>query len=87
MTGRHGGLQIGGPAQAAVPEEVRNTFMNGHGWAEDDCEYPIAPAFLIRGGKINPEAVGDPAGIYKDAREIAGIYPEYGAALPLLPQA
>ena len=88
MTARHGGLQIGEAAQAAIPVEVRDTFRNGHGWAEEDDEYPIALAFLLVGGKINPQAVHEPAGIYKAAREKAAAYPDdYGVALPLLPQA
>ena len=33
-------------AQNRLPREVRDCFINGHGWAEEDCEAPIVLTLL-----------------------------------------
>ena len=40
-TGSHGGLMLDADTQSRLPREVRDCFLNGHGWAEEDCEAPI----------------------------------------------
>ena len=41
----HGGLSLSPARWAELPAEVRQRFMDP-GWAEEDCEYPIAMALL-----------------------------------------
>ena len=45
-TASHGGLRLDADAQKRLPREVRDCFMNGHGWAEEDCEAPIVLTLL-----------------------------------------
>ena len=45
-TGSHGGLMLDADTQSRLPREVRDCFLNGHGWAEEDCETPIVLTLL-----------------------------------------
>ena len=45
-TGSHGGLRLDADAQSRLPREVRDCFLHGGGWAEEDCEAPIALTLL-----------------------------------------
>ena len=45
-TGSHGGLMLDADTQSRLPREVRDCFINGHGWAEEDCEAPIVLTLL-----------------------------------------
>ena len=45
-TGSHGGLMLAEDAQKRLPREVRDCFINGHAWAEEDCEAPIVLTLL-----------------------------------------
>ena len=52
-TASHGGVRMVGKAANAIPAAVGRTFINGPEWAEEDCELPIALAFLMAAGEIN----------------------------------
>ena len=45
-TASHGGLMLAEDAQKRLPRDVRDCFLNGHGWAEEDCEAPIVLTLL-----------------------------------------
>ena len=49
-TAGHGGLRFSPERRASIPAGVMGTFMNP-GWAEEDCEAPIAIAVLGIGGE------------------------------------
>ena len=53
-TASHGGLRFSPERWASLPSEVRETFMHP-GWAEEDCEAPIAMAVLGIGGERQSE--------------------------------
>ena len=56
-TAGHGGLRVTGAAAKAIPESVWATMMHGRGWAEEDCEYPIILALLIKAGHITDPGI------------------------------
>lgn len=73
QTAGHGGLHFSRAAWAALPPDVKRTFMN-RGWAEQDCEEKIAIAVLGIGGE-NREQYLD------SARKIAEDYETYAPCL------
>ena len=87
-TAGHGGVHMTGAALRAVPAEVGITFINGPGWAEEDCEACIALAILEQRGLIEPQRleVGVDA-LQRYARAVAEQYPRYQSALDHLPPA
>lgn len=80
-TPSHGGLKLDAAAQQRIPLEVRDSFINGHGWAEEDCEALIVLVLL---------AVTIPCMTRRqavnNARIICQRCPRYAPALPHLPQ-
>ncbi len=45
-TASHGGLRLSVEVQDRLPAHLLMGFMNGPGWAEEDCEAPIVLALL-----------------------------------------
>ena len=60
-TASHGGLYLTGQSYAALPEPVRNTFINGAQWAEEDCEMNIVLA-LLNLRRRQPDQPAEPHG-------------------------
>ena len=46
VTASHGGLRLLTEAQERLPQEVRDSLLNGPQWAEEDCEEIIVLALL-----------------------------------------
>ena len=68
-TASHGGLRVTGAAAQSIPASVWSTMMNGRGWAEEDCEFPIILALLVKGGHVtNTKTLEKTADIWKYAR-------------------
>ena len=81
----HGGIYMGAEARAAIPADVRRTFINGGAWAEEDCEMVIALALLEAKGKVKPERLWIKVDrLRKLALETARRYESYRAAVPHL---
>lgn len=87
-TASHGGIHVRGAAMKAIPTSVRETFINGPEWAEEDCEASIAIAILQARGLIDADRLGcGPDTIRQAARSTAKNYPRYTPALEHLPAA
>ena len=71
----HGGLRLDADAQGRLPREVRDCFINGHGWAEEDCEAPIVLTLL----GLMADGEGRQAALY-----IARHFDRYRPCLPHL---
>ena len=84
-TPSHGGLFIGQDAVAAIPETVRDMFMHGGNWAEEDCELSIALVILDAHGKIDRKLLGVPIEKIREAAvHTATTCEDYRPALPFL---
>ena len=84
-TASHGGLRMFRTAQAAIPADVRRTFREGAGWAEEDCEQYIAAVLLHDRGVITTDNLSAaPERVCEAALRIAARYESYGAARPHL---
>ena len=73
-TAGHGGLRFSQERWASIPAAVRGTFMNP-GWAEEDCEAPIAIAVLGIGGEHQRDYEAT-------ARRMAGEFDAYAPCAP-----
>ena len=74
-TGSHGGLMLDADTQSRLPADVRDCFINGHGWAEEDCEAPIVLTLL----GLMADGEGRQAALY-----IARHFDRYRPCLPHL---
>ena len=72
-TAGHGGLKLSRERWYSLPDVVRDTFLNS-GFAEEDCEEPIARTLLGLGDDRDREL----------ALKIAGYFDRYAPALPFL---
>ena len=95
-TSSHGGLLIPKAMAKHIPKAVRDKFINKSRqatWAEEDCEMPLAIAFLF--DQLDPyrlqaefgESQTEKSYWTGQARRIAQQYPRYAAALRHLPAA
>ena len=69
----HGGLRIEPERWRSLPPAVRNTFMNP-GWAEEDCEMPIAMVLLDLGSEH----------YFEWARKMAQQFDDYAPCAPFI---
>ena len=84
-TPSHGGLRIGEGALAALPAGFREALITP-GWAEEDCEMPIATVLLHDSGHIDTDDIGG-GGVEKLRETAIGIiaqFPSYEGALEAL---
>ena len=79
-TPSHGGLKLDAAAQQRIPQDVRNTFINGPGWAEEDCEALIVLALLA----ITVPCMTRPQALTA-VRNICTVCPRYAPALAHIP--
>ena len=93
-TSSHGGLLIPKAMAKHIPKAVRDKFINKSRqatWAEEDCEMPLAIAFLVE--QLDPYRLMVEFGEQQTersywtgrARQIAQQYPRYAAVLQHLP--
>ena len=81
-TASHGGVRISGAALKAIPAEVRRTWLNAGGWAEEDCEMGIALALLESKGHVDRTRLWlEVERLRQLALETARRYDRYAAAV------
>lgn len=83
-TARHGGLKISPERWAELPSEVTDIFQY-KGWAEEDCETPIA--LTIFGRSVISETDMDMDRANKLALQMTDFFERYRPLKPLIEQA
>ena len=84
-TPSHGGIYIGAESRKTLPATVRQTFINGGSWAEEDCEMVIALVLLDAKDRIDRSTLWLPIDEMREAAlQTARHFDSYHPAIPHL---